>query len=195
MKYFLAIAFIVLPTIVAASYPVSSWEPEWDMHVRDGSCWLSRGYSDNSELVIPDAKPGDFTIFDRLDLHFIMPVEWERPPSPGYEIGKLYLFLYTNTEPKLSEQQHRIEFARVNGHAFTRIERPNTIHEKYQRNFSLGNTEAVEVFKALLDHGEVTLDLLLSNGESVSLSVPSRASQHFPAWARMLSACAEAETI
>ena len=160
------------------------------MHVRDGSCRLSRGYSDESEQVYPNTQPGQFTIFDSFDLRFIVPVEWERPSSEKFEIGKLYLFLYTKIEPKLSSQQWRIDAARINGHSFARIERHNAVQEKYYRNFSLGNSESIEVFKLFLNNDPPTLELQLSNGGTETLSAPARASDHFGAWARMLSACA-----
>lgn len=190
----LAILLLALPCTLSASYSVTKWDPEWDMHIREGSCWLTRGYSDESELTYPNAKPGDFTIFDSFRIQFIIPVKWDRPASEKYPVGQLNLFLYSSVEPKLSEQQWRIESVRIGGYEFAQLtENRNEVQLKYYRHFSLGHDESIETFNLLKDGVSPNLELKLSNGKIVKLAIPIHFSRFFPAWARMLSACAETD--
>ena len=188
------ILLLAVTSVSASDPPARSWEPEWDMHLREGTCWLTKSHRNHRP-----PRPGSL-LYDDFWLRISVSILWrDRPPYvPLEEIGRPRLHIYT-ARPRFAEGSSalRIERAVLQGREF----RPQTAEES--RNLppdyrfllmSLeDSSDALSEFVQASRGAYFDLHLTLSDQQQVNLKVP--VGHYFKTWRKMLDVCMKPDAI
>jgi hypothetical protein len=189
------IALLLIATSLSASdQPARSWEPEWDMHLREGTCWLTRGHLNHR------APPSGGLLYDDFRLRVHVPILWrDRPPYiPREQIGVPRLHIYT-ARPRfdVNGEALRIDGAVLQGRRLNpqTEEAAKNLHPDYRfLLMSLEDSSAVLAEMVAASRGtHLDLQLSLSDQQQVTLKVPI--GQFFKTWRKMLDVCMNPDAV
>ena len=189
-RLFLAIFLIFFSTTLRSAEDISPWSLYWEILVGESVCTLRRSFSTDRAAQANENSGTEYEIFDRFDLLFSLPTKARRDFGSAirYEKDKLYLSVYSQLYPSVSDDQKRIEAVNLNEVEF---ERPNKSETTSYRQFIIEGEQAHDILRLFENGEEITLSLTLSDGEVQILRAPSDPGQRFSVWSKFLFVCAE----
>jgi len=193
MRLTLFLAFLIATSGVMGSDPPNpSWAPEWDMHLREGTCWLTKSHG---SYRVPRNGPyyDDFKI--RIAVA-VMTRNQTAHVAPEH-IGRPRIHIYTS-RPRGEEGRKalRIDGATLQGRLLLRQEgqAAQNLHPDYR--FLLMSYEdsaaAVVDFLQVPLGSRLDLQLTLSDGQLIDLKLP--VGRYFSTWHKMLEVCMMPDT-
>ena len=190
MKHFLALSFLfIAPSMALEAEYINPWGAQWDIGVSVGGCMLTRrflnGLAYEAAYVVGDEQ----AIFDSFSMEFYIPNETRTNDGKTFVANELYLTIHSQVNPKISEDQLRIDSVRI-----IDIELRKHLYSAAAnfRYFLADGKEARVILKRLEDAEPVNLILGLSDNKFESVAVPSNDSDRFSVWSKLLFACAKA---
>ena len=175
-----------------SSDPIQKWSSNWDAHVSAGGCGIYRAYSDPTAVMFPELDGPDLQIFDNFEIRFHIQTAPGTTKSGAFELGNLYLWIYTTAEPKISKHQLQITGVRVNSLDLGLFSNGEETSTEF-RLFYLGKEDSLSVWRSFLNHDAPIVQLHLSDGSSKELKAPAGPRDSFDKWARILRACSETD--
>ena len=189
------LALLLIATSLSASDPPArSWEPEWDMHLREGTCWLTKAHRNHR------APPSGGLLYDDFSLRVSVPILWrDRPPYvPLEEIGIPRLHIYT-ARPRFDVKGAAL---RIDG-AVLQGRKLNPQTGEAAKNLPPGyrfllmsledSSDALSEFVEARPGARLDLQLTLSDKQQISLRVP--VGHYFKTWRKMLDVCMKPDAI
>lgn len=189
------LALLLMATGLSASDPPArSWELEWDMHLREGTCWLTKGHKNHRP------PPSGGLLYDDFWLRISVPILWRdrQPYVPREEIGVPRLHIYT-ARPRFDSNGTalRIDEAILQGRELSRQteEAAKSLPPNYRfLIMSLeDSSDALSEFVEARPGARLDLQLTLSDQRQISLSVP--VGHYFKTWRKMLDVCMKPDAI
>ena len=174
-----------VPATRAAEY-INPWSDFWELFATDVGCSLQRSFSNARALEAGFDYGAEGQTFDRFMIWFYIPSHSRTTPGATYVEKRLYLSIYSEVYPKISDDQRRIESVHVND---IELHRENTSEWTSFREYGTHGKVAHEILALLQSNKAVTLVLGLSGGEVATVSVPSKSAERFGLWSKLLFTC------
>ena len=188
---------LVLSLIFAAGYagsvePAQQWSKTWGAVVFAGGCAISRAYSDQTAVKSPELDSPELRIPDYFEIRFHIQTAPQTMKSGAFDIGKLYLWIYTKPKPVMSKYQLRITGVRIDSFDLKFFSNGEEDPSKFQL-FYLEKEESMAVWMSFLRQDPPIVQLHLSDGSSMEIEAPAGPRDLFHKWARILRACSETD--
>ena len=171
---------------------VQKWSDKWGVYVSAGGCAISRVYADQTALAFPDLDSPKLQITDKLEIRFHIQTAPETIKSGAFDIGNLYLWVYTTPEPVISKYQQRITGVRIDSFDLSLFSNGEESPNKFQL-FFLGKEDSMSVWKSFLRQDPPIVQLHLEDGSTKTIEAPAGPRDLFDKWARILTACSETD--
>ena len=189
MKQFLLFGILMFSTTVRSAEAISPWSDFWEILATDAGCSLKRGFSNERAEEANLIVGTDYPIIDSFVLWFYIPsYTREEFVAIEYVENELYFSVLSQVDPKVSEDQQRIDSVHING---VKLDRPSKADTTRSRQFVVHGQAASEILNLLGKEDRVTMNLRLSGGKAKSIGVPNNAGQRFGVWSKLLLVCAE----
>lgn len=158
------------------------------MHLREGTCWLSKAYQNHRP------PPSGGLLYDDFWLRVSVPILWRdrQPYVPIEEIGIPRLHIYT-ARPRFdtSGTSLRIDSANLQGRKLDLQTGDAARNHPPRYRFLIMSLEdssyALSEFVEARPGANLDLQITLSDGQQLSLSVP--VGHYFKTWRKMLDVC------
>lgn len=188
----LPLLFLLAASAASPSDSVQKWSSKWDVYVSAGGCAVSRAYADQTALVFPDLDSPELQIADYFEIRFHVQTAPETIKSGGFDIGNLYLWVYTKPEPVISKYQQQITGVRIDSYDLSLFSNGEEAPTKFQL-FFLGKEDTFSVWKSFLRQDPPIVQLHLADGSTKEIEAPAGPRDLFDRWARILRGCSETD--
>ena len=192
-EYRLVVLLLLFATGTAnSSDSIRKWSSNWGVHVSAGGCAIFRAHSDQTAVLFPDLDVPELQISDSFEIRFHIQTAPETIKSGAFDIGNLYLWIYTTPKPVISKYQQRITGVRIDSFDLSLFSNGEEDPTKFQL-FYLGKEDSLSVWKSFLRQDPPIVQLHLADGSTMKTEAPAGPRDLFDKWARILRACSETD--
>jgi len=188
----LPLLLLLAASIARPNDSLQEWSNNWDMYVSAGGCAISRAYADQTALAFPDLDSPELQISNRFEIRFHIQTAPQTIKSGAFDVGNLYLWIYTTPEPVISKYQQRITGVRIDSLDLSLFSNGEESPNKFQL-FFLGKEDSMSVWKSFLRQDPPIVQLHLEDGSTKTIQAPAGPRDLFDKWARILAACSETD--